>query len=119
LRGGLLGDLLAGDDVDADVAGPSHQVVHHRPVQDLEPARARGLADDDLRDVVLVCEADHVVGDTARAGGERDGLAAEALGKAHGLGNAVALGLGELRASPRLDAKRGPGRVQAIARRLA
>ena len=116
--GGLLGDLLAGDDVDADVAGPPHQVVHDGPVQDLEPARPRGFADDDLRDVILVREADHVVGDAACAGGERDGLAAEALGQAHGLGNAVPLGFGELRASPRLDAKCGPGRVQAIGKTL-
>ena len=114
----LLGDLLAGDDVDADVAGPPHEVVHDRPVQDLEPARARGLADDDLRDVVLVREADHVVGDAARAGRERDGLAAEALGKAQVSAMRSRSASRELRAAPRLHAKRRPGRVQAIGKTL-
>ena len=33
--------FLAGDHMDADVAGPPHQIVHHRPMQDLEPARTR------------------------------------------------------------------------------
>ena len=112
--GKLLGDRLAGNDMDADIAGPPHQVVHHRPAQDLEPARPRRLADDDLRDVVPVREIDHVVGDAARAGGERDGLGTQALGKPHGLGDAVALGLGELRAARRLDAQCRPGGMQAI-----
>ena len=29
--------FLAGDDMDADVAGPTHQIVHHRAVEHFEP----------------------------------------------------------------------------------
>ena len=61
--------LLAGDDMDADIAGAAHQIVHHRAVQDLEPARARRFADDDLGDVVGLRVADDVVGDAAVAAG--------------------------------------------------
>ena len=118
-RGGLLGDLLAGDDVDADVAGPPHQVVHDRSVQDLEPARPRGLADDDVRDVVLVGEANHVVGDTTCGRRDSDGLAAETLGKAHGIGDAVALVLGELRLRLVSTQSAVQGACRRSARRLA
>ena len=52
LRNGVAGQLVAGDDVDADIAGAADEVVDHRAMQDLEPARARRLAEDDLGDVV-------------------------------------------------------------------
>ena len=45
-------DFLARDDMDADIAGPAHQIVHDRAVKHFEPARTRRLADDDLRHVV-------------------------------------------------------------------
>ena len=54
---------LAGDNVNTDVAGPPHQIVHDRAVQNLEPARTRRFADDDVCDVVLVRKVNHVVGD--------------------------------------------------------
>ena len=41
---------------------PPHQIVHHRPVQKLEPARAGRFPDDDVRDVVATRVAEHVVG---------------------------------------------------------
>ena len=90
------GKLIAGDDMDADIAGAAHQIVHHRAVQDLEPARARRFADDDLGDVVGVRIADHVVGDVAVAGRQGDGFAAQRLGKPQRVGDAVALLLGQL-----------------------
>src|SRR5262249_4289672 len=63
---GFLGDwiareLLAGDDMNADIAGAPHQLVHHGTVQDLEPSRPSRLPDNDLRHVVRVGEADYVV----------------------------------------------------------
>ena len=90
-------DLVAGDDVDADAAGAAHEIVDNRAVQHLEPARARGLADDDLGDVVRLGVGERVLGDGAPPPGSGHGLAAEAFGKPQGIGDAVALRLGELR----------------------
>ena len=111
-------ELLARDDVDADIAGPAHQVVHDRAVQDLEPARSRRFADDDLGDVVGVREADHVVGDAPVAARDGDRLAAERFGEPQRVGDAVALLLGELQAAPCLDVERGPRRMQPIGQPL-
>ena len=46
-------------------------------MQQLEPGRARRFADDDLRDVVRLRKADHVVGDAPVAARNGDGLAAQ------------------------------------------
>ena len=110
--------FLAGDDVDADIAGAPHQIVHHRAVQDFEPARARRLADDDLGDVVGLREADDVVGDAAPAAGNGERLAAQRLGQPQRVGDPVALLVGQLQAAPRLDAERGPGRMQPVGQPL-
>ena len=83
-------------------------------MQDFEPARARRFADDDLRDVVRLRIADHVLGDAVVAGRQRDGLAAERLGEPQRIGDAVAFLLGELQAAPALDVKRDPRPVQAV-----
>ena len=48
----LAGDGIAGNDVDADIAGPAHEIVHDRAVQHFEPSRTCRFPDDDLRDVV-------------------------------------------------------------------
>ena len=96
-----------------------HQVVHDRPVHDLEPARARRLADDDVGDVVLLREADDVVGDAPRLGGQRHGLALQPLGQAHGLGDAVLLLIAELQAAAGLQRQGDPRRMQAIGQPLA
>ena len=118
LRNGIAGQLLAGDDVDADVAGAAHEVVDHRPVQDLEPARPRRLAEDDLGDVVRLGVADDVVGDAPVAAGDGGGLAAERLGEAQRIGDAVALDLGEPHAARGLDRERDEGGVQAVGQAL-
>ena len=110
--------LIAGDDVDADIAGAAHQVVHDRAMQDLEPARARRFADDDLCDVVGVRVADHVVGDAAVAGRQGHGFAAERLGKPQRVGDAVALLLGELQAAPAFDVERHPRSMQPVGQPL-
>ena len=91
------------------------KIVHDRAVQDLEPARARRLADDDLGDVVGAGEGDDVVGDAPRTARDRDGLAAEPLGEAQRVGDPVALLLAQLQAAPRLDA-RAPSRARAAGR---
>ena len=92
--------------------------MHDRAVQDLEPARARRFADDDLRDVVGLREADHVVGDAAVAAGHGDRLAAERLGQPQRVGDAVALVLAPLQAAPRLHVQRRPRRVQPVGQAL-
>jgi len=89
----LDGQLIAGDDIDADIAGAPDQVMHHRAMQDLEPARARRFADDDLRDVLGMRVSDHVVGDVALAGRNGDGLAAKRLGEAQRIGDAASCAL--------------------------
>ena len=78
---GLAGNGVAGDDVDADIAGAAHQIMDYRAVQNLEPARPRRLADDDLRHVVGLRIADDVIGDVPIAGGKRNGFAAERFGQ--------------------------------------
>ena len=60
---GRAASLVAGDHMNADIAGAPNEVVNHRAVQDLEPSRTRRLADDDLRDIVGLRETDNVVGD--------------------------------------------------------
>ena len=75
----LAGDLLAGDDVKADIAASAREIAHHRAVEQLEPSRARGFPDDHLRDVVGLRKGDHVVGDPAIAAWNGDLLAAERL----------------------------------------
>ena len=62
-----------------------------RAVQHLEPARAAGLADDDLGGVLRAGVGEHVLGDGVPAARQGGGLAAEALGEAQGVGDAVAL----------------------------
>ena len=105
--------VVARDHVDADVAGAAHQLVHDGTVQDLEPARARGLADDDLGDVVGLREGDHVIGDAPPAW-DRHGLGAEPLAEPERVGDAVALLFREMKAAPAFDVQNGPGGVQAI-----
>ena len=107
-------EFLAGDHIDADIAGAPHQIVHHRAAHDFEPPRARRLADDDLGHVIGVREADHVVGDAASDAGNGERLAAQRLRQPQRVGKPVALLVGQLQAAPRLDADRGPGRVQPV-----
>ena len=104
--------------MDGDIAGPPHQIVHHRAAQDLEPARARRFADDDLGDVVGVGEAEQIVGDAALDAGNRQRLAAERFREPHRVGEPVALLVAQLQAAPRLDADGGPRRMQAVGQAL-
>ena len=110
--------LLARDHMDADVARLADQLVHHRSVQQLEPERPRRFADDDVGDVVGLRMGDQVFGDRPTGVGKRHRFAAEALGKAHGIRNTVALVLTELRAPSALHINCGPGRMQAIGETL-
>src|SRR5262249_48784862 len=114
LRDRIARELFPRDDVDADIAGTPHQVMHHGAVQDLEPARPRRLADDDLRDVVGVGERDNVIGDATVAARNGDRLAAQRLAQPQRVGDAVALDLAPLQAAPRLHAQRGEGGVQPV-----
>ena len=114
----LAGDLLAGDDVNADIAASPREIAHHRAVEQLEPSRARGFSDDHLRDVVGLRKGDHVVGDPALAAWNRDLLAAERLSEPQRVGDPVTLLLGQLQAAFRLDIERCPRRVQAVGEAL-
>ena len=112
-RGDRLAVVVARDDVDADVPGPAHQLVNHGTVHDLKPARARGLADDDLSDVVGLGEGDHVIGDASPTW-DRHRLGPEPLPETKCVGDAVALLFGEMKAAPAFHVKHGPGGMQAI-----
>ena len=59
-------------------------------------------------------ETDDVVGDAAPDAGNGQRLAAERFRQPHGIGQPVALLVGQLQAAPRLDADRGPLRVQPV-----
>ena len=87
-------------------------------MQKLEPWRPRGFADDDLRDVVRLRKADHVVGDAAVAAGNGDRLPAQGLRQPKRVGDAIALLLGQLQAALGLDIERGPGGMQAVGEAL-
>src|SRR5262249_47161764 len=75
------GKLLAGNHIDADIAGAADQIMAHRAARELEPKASRRFTDDDLGHIIGLREADDVVGDAAsdRWNGER--LAAECLGQ--------------------------------------
>ena len=77
----LSGVLFAGNDMNADISRAPYQLVDDRAMQDLEPSRSRGFADDDLSDVIGMREADDVISD-APAGGDRHRFSAQALGQA-------------------------------------
>ncbi len=98
--------------MNADRTGFAHQLVHHRAVQDLEPARPVAFADDDLGDVVRLGIGDDFLGDVAA--GDRDRRSAEPLGEPQVLGDPVALGIIEAICPGCLDIDRSPRRVQAV-----
>ena len=63
-------------------------------------------------------ELDDVVGDAAADAGDGQRLAAERFGESHGVGQPVALLVGQLQAAPRFDADCGPLRVQPVGQPL-
>ena len=88
--------VVARDHMHADIAGAPHEIVHHRTMQELEPARAGGLSEHDLGDVVGARIAQHVIGCAlVAAAGNGDGLTAERLRQPQRIGDAVALLLAE------------------------
>ena len=117
-RNGLAGNRIAGDDMHADVAGTADEIVHHRAVHHLEPARACRLADHDLRYVIGLRITDHVFRDASVAGRQRHGLAAERLGEPKRVGDAVAFFFRKLRCAPSFDIKRRPRPVQPVGKPL-
>src|ERR1019366_10666537 len=72
---GLRREFLAGDDIDADMAGAPYQVLHHRASPELKPPGTRRLPDDDLRHVIALREADDIVRDAASDAGNGERLA--------------------------------------------
>ena len=114
----LLGSLLASDDMNTDIARAAHEVVHDRSMQDLEPPRARGFADDDVRDVVLAGELYDIVGDQARLGRDGDRLSPQAFGQPQSLRDVIPFFLVELEAASGFDAQCHPRRVQAVCQTL-
>ncbi len=87
-------------------------------MQNLEPARPRRLADDDLRHVVGLRVTHDVIDDVPIAGGKGNRFAAERFRQSQGIGNAIALHLRELCAAPPLDIKRHPWAMQAVGQSL-
>ena len=85
--------------MDADIAGPAHQLVHDRTVQDFKPARTRGFADNDLCDVVGVSIGHHVIGNGPFCARNGYGFPAERLCQTQGIGDAIALLFGQLEAA--------------------
>ena len=97
----------------ADIARAPDEVVNHRPMQKLEPSRAARFSDHDLGDVVRARKVDDVVRNAPPAGKGRCN-AAETLGKAQRIGNAVAFHDRKILAAKRLDIERRPRRPQAV-----
>src|ERR1019366_4884465 len=111
---GLRREFLAGDDIDADIAGAPYQVLHHRASPELKPPGTRRLPDDDLGHVIGVREAYHVVRNTASDAGNGERLASQRFCQTQRVGKPIALLVSQLQAPPRLDADGGPGRMQPV-----
>ncbi len=88
--------------------------MHHRTAHDFEPERPRRLADDDLGHVVGVRKGEQIVRNSAPDTGNGERLGAQRLRQAQGIGQPVALLVGQLQAAPGFDADRGPGRMQPV-----
>jgi hypothetical protein len=97
----------------ADIAGPA-EVMNDRTVQNLEPARPRRLADDNLGDVMRMCVVDHVVGNASVAGRQRNRFAAERLGEPQRIGDAVAFLFGELHGTAAFYVQSRPRAVEPV-----
>ena len=114
LRDCLFVELLAGNDVHADISAPAQQIADDRAMQKLEPGRPCGFAEDDLRDVVCLRKVDHVVGNATVAAWNGNRFTAQGLRQTQGVGNPIPFLLGELEAALGLDIERRPGGVQAV-----
>ena len=104
--------VLPGHDQNADVSGATDQVVHHRPVQHLEPARTARLADDDVRDVVALCVSDDVVHDVRAR--YRECHPAQLVSEPQAGGDPVAFAIAQPMMTSGLDIERRPRRVQRV-----
>ena len=104
--------VLPGHDQNADVSGATDQVMHHRPVQHLEPARTARLADDDVSDVVGLCVSDDVVHDVRAR--YRECCPAQLVSKPQAGGDPVAFAIGQPMMTSGLDVERRPRRVQRV-----
>src|SRR6185436_7150172 len=107
-RDGLLFKPLAGNDMEADIAAGAQEIAYDGAMKELEPARPRGLADDNLRDVIGVRIGNHIIGDATVPTWNGNRLSAKRLCEPERVGDAVPLLLGQLQAALALDIKRGP-----------
>ena len=98
LRDRFAGQLFSGDDMNADVAGAPHKLVHHGAIQQLEPSRAVRFANSDMRDIACMREAQHVIGN-APCARDGHGLAAEKLRQSQGIGDPIAFLLAQPQAA--------------------
>ena len=104
---GLLFQRVAGDHMHADIARAADEFVNNRAVQELEPACAADFPDHDLGDVVRSRKIQDIVGD-APAAWKRRRHAAEPLGEAQRIGDAVSVRHRQVLAAKRLDIERRP-----------
>ena len=100
------------DEMNADIAGAANQLLRDGALNPLGQPRLLGLADHDVRDVAGLRITHDLVGRLAsRKGG---GLSTELLGEAQGVGDPVALLLGEPQGTGRFDVECHPRRAKAI-----
>ena len=71
--------LLARDNMDADIAGPTHQIVYDGAVKHFEPARTARLSKNDLRHVVCLRVGNNVFRDPEIAAGNCHRIAPQGL----------------------------------------
>src|SRR4249920_2895398 len=88
----------------------THDLVDKRRREAVAPAAARRLADDDLADVMLAREREHLSNDALAA--QVRSFGAEAFGELQRLEHAVARGARQAREVRRLDVDRMPLGVQ-------
>ena len=88
--------------------------MHHRAVDDLEPARSRRFADNDLGDVVGVSVGENVVGKAPVAARDGGGITAERMREAQRIGNTVAFFFAQADGAPGFDRQCDERRVQVV-----
>src|SRR5215470_1541279 len=101
--------VVGGNHVNADLTSLADEIVDHRSMYHLEPARAARLANGDLGDVVGSRVGNDLFGDVAAR--DRDRRSAEPLGQPQKVSNAITFGVIEALRPSGLDVNRCPWRT--------
>ena len=115
-RTGRLGLVAGRRHFHGEARSAAHQLVDHRAMPQLEPARAAGLAHHHARGIARAGEGQDLLDD--RASGHAHHLGAELLGQPQGLGEPRLLGLAQQGMPAGLDIERDQLGIEPVGRAL-